>query len=213
MRLRTLTLLEPYASLVLSLVDLLTTKRRSFLPRLRRAKNSVRVMQRLAAYLPHDSQRLRDITQAYSVPMEHQTILRWTWDLKSEVQRKIVCEVPPELGLPVDCVLVVIRHLHGLPEAALHWLVTYGISIRMTSVWSRLRSTRASFTPKVNVNHLRGWPGTCTILPDGLVALQVDDSFVSGSPVFLREELEKIAQFQCKIATDIISPYCRFSSA
>jgi hypothetical protein len=58
-----------------------------------------------------------------------------------------------------------------------------------------------------------GRPGTCTILPDGLVALQVDDSFVSGSPAFLREELEKIAQFQCKIATDIISPYCRFSSA
>jgi hypothetical protein len=46
--------------------------------------------------------------------------------------------------------------------------------------------------------------GQCQILPDGLVALQVDDSFISGSPAFLLEEIEKVSQVQCKEATDIV---------
>jgi hypothetical protein len=155
------------------------------------SKNSVRVMLSLAASLPHDNKRLRDITQAYT-------------QSKSEVQRRIVCEAPPELGLPEDCVLVVIRPLYGIPEAALHWFITYGDFYKNDLRMVPTGLDACLFHRKGERQQSTEQFGKCQILPDGLVALQVDDSFISGSPAFLREELQKVAQFQCKEAMDIV---------
>jgi hypothetical protein len=140
----------------------------------------------LAASLPHHSKRLRDITQAYTKS-------------NSEDQRRFVCETPPELGLPEDCVLVAIRRVYGIPEAALHWFVTYGnfhkndlcmVPTALDACLVYRKDERQQYTEQ---------SGTREILPDGLVAHGVDNSIISGSPAFLREELEKVAQFQCKV--------------
>jgi hypothetical protein len=42
------------------------------------------------------------------------------------------------------------------------------------------------------------------VMPDGLVALQVDDSLICGSAVFLQAEEERVRQFECKTATKVI---------
>jgi hypothetical protein len=43
-----------------------------------------------------------------------------------------------------------------------------------------------------------------SVIPDGLVALQVDDSLICGSAAFLQVEEERVRQFECKRATKVV---------
>ena len=67
----------------------------------------------LAASLPTHTIRTRDITQAYT-------------NADTNVKRRVICEIPAELGLDSDeFVLLLVRPVYGLPEAGVHWHQTY----------------------------------------------------------------------------------------
>lgn len=56
--------------------------------------------------------KLRDITQAYT-------------QATTLVNRYVIVEAPEEMGVGKEYVLVVVRPLYGLAEAALHWYMPY----------------------------------------------------------------------------------------
>lgn len=133
------------------------------------------------------------------------------------MRRKVVCEAPPEIGLAPHMVLVVLRPLYGLPEAALHWYNTYSdfhtttLDMRPTAADPCLFytfSTTEPSSPTTSANPGRLVHGnakdneetTSVSPPDGLVALQVDDSAILGTARFLQKEEEALGTFPSKPA-------------
>jgi hypothetical protein len=76
------------------------------------SRASTRLMLSIAASHPDKILKSRDLDQAYT---QSETLF----------SRKVLCEVPEELGLDDSWVLVLVRPLYGLGEAGLHWLLTF----------------------------------------------------------------------------------------
>jgi len=62
----------------------------------------------IAAMNPEGQAYLRDVTQAYT-------------QSKSELERDVFLEPPPEMNLPSGKVLLAVKPLYGVPESGLHW--------------------------------------------------------------------------------------------
>lgn len=73
---------------------------------------SQRLMFLLAASVMGTKPFLRDISQAY---LQSDTSL----------EREVCIYPPPELGLPDETVLKVMKPLYGIPESGLRWYLTY----------------------------------------------------------------------------------------
>jgi hypothetical protein len=138
------------------------------------SKNSTRVLLCLAASSRSHGIRLRDINQAFVQSRTH-------------VQRRVVCEAPAELGLSEEYVLVVMHPIYGLPEAALHWFLTYfefhkqGLGMSPTFLDSCLFFKRPESSPTAVTESPASAELTSSStgkMPDGVVALQVDDSMI-----------------------------------
>lgn len=140
------------------------------------SKTSVRLLLSVAASCPGHAVKLRDISQAYTRS-------------ETKVQRLVVCEAPLELGLPKDTVLELLRPLYGLAEAGLHWYMTYQ---KFHKEDLRMSPTRLD-TCLLSKSSSGDQPA-----PEGLVALQVDDSAIAGTASFLALEEEKVQRFPCK---------------
>lgn len=146
------------------------------------SKNSTRMFASIAASCPKHLVKVRDITQAFA-------------RAKTLVQRRVVCEPPKELNLPAGTVLVIVRPLYGLSEAALHWYLTYrthhidSLDMKSTILDSCFFFKRSD----------------SSLTPDGLVALQVDDSCICGTAAFHALEDEKVKEFPCKQAIPILA--------
>jgi hypothetical protein len=147
-------------------------------------KNSTRVLLTLAASSPGHGIELRDISHAFTLS-------------RTYVQRRVVCEAPVELGLSEGIVLVVIRPLYELPEAALHWYVTYSSFHK-----NDLRMTSTTSDPRLFFRHQQ--PSSSSVSLDCLVAVQVHDSLISGTADLLAEENVAVNHFQCKIAKIVV---------
>ena len=124
---------------------------------------------------------VRDVTQAYV-------------QSKSELERDVYLRPVPELNLPSGKVLRAVKPLYGVPEAGLHWFITYRDhhenNLDMESctvdkcILYRMKNTES--------------------VPD-VVILQVDDTFGSGSEEFLREEESNSRAFLSK-PRKVLSP-------
>lgn len=141
-----------------------------------RSPTVLRMVQRLSLFVAsmNGNAYLRDIIQSYVQSM-------------TKLERPIYYYPLPEMNLPEDTILMAKKPLYGLPEAGLHWFITYS-----QHHIENLRMTQSSgdtclfyrMSNSVNPN---------------LVILQVDDSFGTASdPQFLKEEEEKSALFQAK---------------
>jgi hypothetical protein len=62
--------------------------------------------------------------------------------------------------------------------------------------------TSTALDPSLFFRHQQ--PSSSSVSLDGLVAVQVDDSLISGTADFLAEENAAVNQFQCKPAKDIV---------
>jgi hypothetical protein len=76
------------------------------------SRASTRLMLSVAASHPDKILKSRDLDQAYT-------------QSETPVNRKVLCEVPEELGLDDSWVLVLVRPLCGLGETSLHWFLTF----------------------------------------------------------------------------------------
>jgi hypothetical protein len=148
------------------------------------SKNSTRVLLTLAASSPGLGIELRDISHAFT-------------QSRTYVQRRVVCEAPAELGISEDFVLVVIRPLYEIPEAALHWYVTYSSFHK-----NDLRMTSTKSDPRLFFRHQQ--PSSSSVSLDDLLAVQVDDSLISSTADLLAEENVAVNQFQCKTAKIVV---------
>lgn len=132
-----------------------------------------RVTVATATLCPDHKSYIRDISQAYL-------------QSESDLERKIFLKAPKEMGLEDDEVLLVTKPLYGVPESGLHWFVTY----------------QTHHKERLGMNCTRGDP--CLLFrpgetsPDGLTALQVDDSYGHGTEKFLRDEDLESKRFKCK---------------
>lgn len=126
-----------------------------------------------AAMFPHHTAFIRDISQAYIQSKEH-------------LKRKVYLRPPKELGLKTDQVLLAKKPLYGIPESGLYWFITY----------------KNHHINELNMNSTSG--DSCLLYKskegyvDGVVTLQVDDTFGHGSSEFLELEDEKSKAFICK---------------
>jgi hypothetical protein len=111
---------------------------------------------------------LRDITQAYT-------------QSKSPLNRMFFIRPPPDLNLPDDAILRVIKPLYGVPEAGAHWFSTYHDHHK-----KNLNMTESTYDP-------------CLLFTNqnesfGVVGMQTDDTLMLGDDRFAEleeSELEK----------------------
>lgn len=116
----------------------------------------------------------RDVTQAYT-------------QSGSELERMVYLEPVAEMGLDEDIFLVAVKPLYGIPEAGLHWYITYS-----NHNITELEMQRATFDGCLFFKIEE----TDTI--PNITILQVDDSIGSGTEEFLKLEEEKSARFETK---------------
>lgn len=135
-----------------------------------------RLVMSLAASIEDMTPFIRDVTQAYV-------------QSRSKLERDVYIKAPTELDLPPDTVLKVVKPLYGIPESGLHWYLTYvGHHI------DKLNMTRATSDPCLLIRR----DGTNL---QGIVILQVDDSFAIGTEEFEQEEDEQSKEFLSKPKT------------
>lgn len=90
--------------------------------------------------------------------------------------RDVYIRDPRELGLPPNTVIKFLKPLYGIPEAVLHWYLR-----NIDHHIPRLGMRRTTVDPYMLVR--KNADGI-----NGLVILQVDDSFAFGKEDFLRDE-------------------------
>lgn len=105
----------------------------------------------------------RDITQAYTQSV-------------TSLERDVYIRPPVELNLPKEKVLKVVKPLYGIPESGLHWYLTY-----MEHHTDRLGMSRSRADPCLLFRHDFD-------RLSAMVILQVDDSLIAGSQIFLTDE-------------------------
>jgi hypothetical protein len=131
----------------------------------------------LTTAAPHPSLVLksRDLDQAYT-------------QSETPVNRKVLCEVPGELGLDDSWVLVLVRPLYGLEEAGLYWFLTY-FQYHKEDLGLSQTSLDQCFLYKRDHNELQA-----------LVSGQVDNSLALGDAAYMVLEEQKVTRFQHKTA-------------
>lgn len=147
---------------------------------------SQRVALSIAASSPLMLPYTRDITQAYI--QSH-----------TDLEREVYIKAPPELNLPPDFVLQVVKPLYGIPESGLHWYLTYLSHHLDTLHMKRTRADPCMMIRRTDSNL------------DGFILLQVDDSLGFGSTQFLDEEQTASARFRCKPRTAIATKPITFN--
>lgn len=135
-------------------------------------RSSMRLFCAICAMMNFDM-HLRDISQAF---LQSETFLR----------RKIVARPPPEMNLPRDCLLLIVRPLYGIPESPVHWYQTYHAHHTETLRMKALATDPCFLFKRENAVLV------------GLVVLQVDDSAVGGKHEFRQLEIEKSKKFPTK---------------
>ena len=133
-----------------------------------------RMLVATASLYPHHSSYVRDISQAY---IQSSTTL----------ERDVYLKPPPEMNLAEDELLLALKPLYGIPESGMHWFMTY----------------HSHHTEELGMESCRTDPCVlyrreATKTPDGVTALQVDDSYGHGTREFLQDEETKSSRFQCK---------------
>jgi hypothetical protein len=104
------------------------------------------------------------------------------------------------------------RPLYGMPEEALYWFLIYfefhkkGLGMSPTSLdscqfFKRPESSPTAVTDSPASAELTSSTGK---MPDGVVALQVGDSMICGTAIFLQMEENEVKQFQCKEGIQIV---------
>ena len=114
--------------------------------------------------------RLRDVHKAF---VNAQTNLR----------RPVFMRASPEMGLPPGTIVEVCRTLYGMPESPIHWFKTY-----TDYNYSELDMQPILMDPCLLVCQSNG-------TTEGIIALQVDDTLISGSSEFLEKENKKSVKF------------------
>jgi hypothetical protein len=109
----------------------------------------------------------------------------------STISRRVYMFPSPEMGLPPESLLRVVRPLYGLPEAPLHWYSTYSRYHRET-----LGMDIAAHDPCFYACFQEA---DCV----GVVLLQVDDATVFGTNSFHKKEEKAAQKFKDKGATAI----------
>lgn len=109
---------------------------------------------------------VRDITQAYTQSLSY-------------LDHSVFLESLSEMEILRDSVLQAIKPLYGIPEAALHWFITY--QDHHANLLG-MRSCTAENCSLFRYNKLDGKK-----FPD-ITILQVDDSFGCGYRQFLQED-------------------------
>lgn len=79
-------------------------------------------------------------------------------------------------GPPPETVLQVVKPLYGIPEAGLHWYITY-----LSHQLDTLGLTRSRYDPCLLLKHTKG-------NPTAMVALQVEQNLGFGYKAFLKLE-------------------------
>jgi hypothetical protein len=119
----------------------------------------------------------RDISQAYT-------------QSDTGLERQVFLEPPPEMELEDDEVLLSLKPLYGIPEAGLHWFLTYAQHHTETLGMTPSKADRCLFFRRDDEG-------------DGvsITALQVDDNLGVGTAAFLVEEEAASRKFRCKPRT------------
>ena len=91
------------------------------------------------------------------------------------------------MGLGHDEILLASKSLYGIPESALHWLITYH-----SHHFEQLDMKACRDDPCV----LNNRKANANLI--GMTALQVDEAFGHSDDNFLRREEEKSKRFKCK---------------
>jgi hypothetical protein len=142
----------------------------------------------IAAMHTNSDAYVRDVTQAYL-------------QSKTELERDVYLEPPPEMALPESMVLKAVKPLYGIPESGLHWFITYSEHHKRALY---MKQSQAD-------NCLLYRPADLQTLPATTV-LQVDDSFGVGDKDFLERENDASKEFKTKPRSLIkIGMSCKFN--
>ena len=108
---------------------------------------------------------LRDISQAYV-------------QSRTPLARDFYAKPPPELGLPPNTILKLVRPLYGVPEAGNHWFQTYHRYHR-----EKLKMEQSTYDP-------------CLLFTKGdnigIIGLQTDDTLLLADKDFAAEEEKEL---------------------
>lgn len=126
---------------------------------------------------------LRDISQAYT-------------QAETRGQRPIYIRPPAVLNISPSYILRVDRPLYGLPEAGMHWFVTY----------HKHHKTKLGMVASFHDPCPLFTPGCLAIpvsssVPRGITCLQTDDTLNYGNESIMRKEDEMSTRFICKPKT------------
>lgn len=127
----------------------------------------------LSTACQNDYEFLRDVVQSY--------IQSFT-----KMRRKVYYYPLVEMKIPENSILLAVKPLYGIPEAGLHWFMTY------SNHHIKELAMQTCSTDKCMLFRNRDKQKNVD-----LVILQVDDTFGTGSKTFLDEE-EKSNRFLCK---------------
>jgi hypothetical protein len=141
---------------------------------------SQRIILALTASIPHCHLYLRDITQAYV-------------QSNTPLNRKFFIRPPPELDLPKDSILRVVKPLYGVPEAETHWFNTYQkhhkeklLMVESTFDPCLLHTIQTESTKSINQSN--------STSHFGIVGLQTDDTLILADDEFAALEEKKLAR-------------------
>jgi Reverse transcriptase (RNA-dependent DNA polymerase) len=134
---------------------------------------SIRCALAFVASRPDMTGKCRDVSTAFL-------------QLGTVITRPVYMFPPPEMNLPPESILRVVRPLYGLPEAPLHWYSTYSKYHRET-----LGMAVAAHDPCFYAC----FDGDACV---GVVLLQVDDAKVFGTTSFHKREEDAALKFKDK---------------
>ena len=117
---------------------------------------------------------LRDVKQAYT-------------QAKSKLEREIFLRPVPEMNLPSGKVLKALKVLYGMPEAGLHWFLTFESHHTKKLDMYQATADKCLFFKKDDAEPV-----------PNVVIVQVDDALGAGSEDFLQLEDEESANFITK---------------
>ncbi len=144
-------------------------------------RSSQRLLFALAAILPEWKVMSRDVSQAYT-------------QSKSPLKRPIYVQPLPEFGLSDDMVLKVECPLYGIPEAGVHWFVTYQKHhIERLGMQPASHDFCLLYTPNSIAKYYKN-----SKTPHGITCLQTDDTMTLANPSFISLEQKESMRFESK---------------
>lgn len=144
-------------------------------------RSSQRLLLSLFASSSDCSLFMRDISQAYT-------------QSKSSINRPIYVKPPAILNIPPKTLLRIDRPLYGIPEAGMHWFVTYHAHhLKELSMNAAIHDPCLLYTPKcMSIDRLS------LSAHRGVTCLQTDDTLNIGNKTFIDKEEKCSREFLCK---------------